>query len=71
MIYDTNTDTWHIAGITSYGYGCAREEYPGVYTRVSMFIDWIDDHINSSSQSIIMQMSIKILMFLLCIILFF
>lgn len=29
------------AGITSWGYGCAQPGYPGLYTRVSMFYDWI------------------------------
>jgi secreted trypsin-like serine protease len=71
MIYDINSSTWHIAGITSYGYGCAKAENPGVYTRVSMFIDWIDEHINRSSRASIMQISIKILLFLFCIILYF
>ena len=30
------------AGITAYGLGCAREGYPGVYTRVSAYQDWIE-----------------------------
>ncbi|CAF3190725.1 unnamed protein product [Rotaria sp. Silwood2] len=70
MILDMNTSTWYIAGITSYGYGCAKAKYPGVYTRVSMFIDWINDKINSSSQSLIIQMPIQILLLLLCIVLY-
>ncbi|UJR08931.1 hypothetical protein I4U23_013183 [Adineta vaga] len=34
MIFDGKTSTWHIAGITSYGSGCAQADYPGVYTRI-------------------------------------
>ncbi len=35
--------TFHLGGITSYGRrGCGNPEYPGVYTRVAQFIDWIN-----------------------------
>lgn len=32
---------WVLAGITSYGIGCARANYPGIYTRVSTFVTFI------------------------------
>jgi len=33
----------YLAGITSYGNGCARAGYPGVYTRVSKYVKWLEE----------------------------
>lgn len=33
--------TWRAAGIVSFGASCALEKYPGVYTRISAFRQWI------------------------------
>ncbi|XP_042644221.1 enteropeptidase [Tyto alba] len=32
---------WFLVGVTSFGYQCALPKRPGVYVRVTMFVDWI------------------------------
>ncbi|CAF1033478.1 unnamed protein product [Rotaria sordida] len=37
---------WIFAGITSNGEGCARAGYPGIYTKVSAFISFINSNVD-------------------------
>ncbi|CAF3847745.1 unnamed protein product [Adineta steineri] len=41
MYFSTHKQRWILTGIISYGYRCALRDYTGVYTRISMYIDWI------------------------------
>lgn len=35
-----------LIGLVSYGYECATDGFPGVYTRVSSYIPWIESKLN-------------------------
>ncbi|KAL0108950.1 hypothetical protein PUN28_014214 [Cardiocondyla obscurior] len=43
MIHPTNECVFQIIGVTSFGMGCATDHIPGVYTRVSHYLTWIEN----------------------------
>lgn len=42
MVCQEDGGVWKVAGIVSWGYGCAAHFTPGVYTNVAFYREWID-----------------------------
>jgi secreted trypsin-like serine protease len=44
VVRNVEDTEWLLVGITSWGLGCADDGKPGVYTKVSNYINWIDSN---------------------------
>jgi len=39
-------NTYYLIGVVSYGFKCAEPGYPGIYARVTSYVDWINKNMN-------------------------
>ena len=46
LMYKSNNQ-WFLSGVVSFGNGCALAYSPGVYTRTSAYLSWIQSKINA------------------------
>lgn len=52
IVFDNESSSWHLAGITSWGFGCAERDFYGVYTRLKKYAVFISDQICSPTESL-------------------
>lgn len=46
LMHLDDNNKWTLVGIVSFGHSCASPGYPGVYTRISSYMDWMRLHVN-------------------------
>jgi secreted trypsin-like serine protease len=57
MYYDKEVKRWILADVTSHGRGCGLPDYAGIYTRVSVYIDWMQSIVGADGLVTLVQNS--------------
>ena len=43
--------TYQLVGVVAVGFGCGNPDYPGIYTKVSAYIDWITEQLTGTAMT--------------------
>lgn len=46
-VKNNNNEQWYIEGIVSFGARCGSDGIPGIYTKVSSYVDWIHNNVRA------------------------
>lgn len=52
LVVEGDDGRWRQVGVVSFGYGCGRQSFPAVYTRITRYLLWIYVNIIQSELSL-------------------